>query len=151
MPFCQPLRVAAAKMACLVISGHFPATGISADTHFRPILIWQFDGRPPGLAACRARRLKDSYHRLWTQGTEFLPLDRFQGRLTSRQLKVKIKANNIAGLQLADLLAHPSRNEILKENNLLEKPIAPFARQVIEILQAKYYQRGGKVFGKKML
>jgi len=97
------------------------------------------------------RRLKDSYHRLWTQGTEFVEPDRFQRRLTSRQLKVKIKANNIAGLQLADLLAHPSRNEILKENNLLEKPIAPFARQVIEILQAKYYQRGGKVFGKKML
>jgi len=97
------------------------------------------------------RRLKDSYHRLWTQGTEFVEPDRFQRRLTSRQLKVKIKANNIAGLQLADLLAHPSRNEILKENNLLQRPVAPFAQQVIGILQAKYYQREEKVYGKKML
>ena len=48
---------------------------------------------------------------------------------------MKPKANNISGLQLADIVAHPSRNEILEENGLLERPIAPFARKIIAILQ----------------
>ena len=70
--------------------------------------------------------------------------------LTSWQLKVKQKSNNLAGLQVADLVAHPSRNEILNENGH-PMSIAPFAVKVIAILQGKYDQRGGRVFGKKML
>ena len=70
---------------------------------------------------------------------------------TSKQLKVKQKSNNISGLQLADLIAHPSRNEILAENNLLEKEIAPFGNKIIQILAAKYYQCGERIFGKKLL
>ena len=93
------------------------------------------------------RRLKDSYYRLWRDGTQFIPPERFQKIFTSRQLKVKPKSNNIAGLQLADLIAHPSRNEILIENKLQEKPLAPFAEKVVTILQTKYYQHSGKVFG----
>jgi hypothetical protein len=69
--------------------------------------------------------------------------------LTSKQLKVKPKANNISGLQLADLLAHPSRNEILHEHGLLERNIAPFGKAVIEVLKEKYDQQGSRVFGKK--
>jgi len=50
------------------------------------------------------RKLKDSFHRLWKQGTDPVKPETFQRALSSRQLKVKPKANNIAGLQLADLL-----------------------------------------------
>jgi hypothetical protein len=96
-------------------------------------------------------RLKDSFNRLWEIGTEFVAPARFQSRLTSRQLKVKSKINNISGLQLADLLAYPSRNEILKENGMLARPLAPFSEKAIAILQGKYYQRGGVTYGKKML
>ena len=56
-----------------------------------------------------------------------------------------------AGLQVADILAHPSRNEILSENGLLKTGIAPFASRVIEILQGKYDRQGEKVFGKTFL
>jgi len=52
---------------------------------------------------------------------------------------------------LADLIAHPSRNEILSENKLLDKPLAPFAKKIIKILQSKYYQQDGKIFGKKFI
>ena len=97
------------------------------------------------------RRLKDSFEHLWVKGTEFVSQEQFQQALTSRQLKVKPKANNVAGLQLADLLAHPSRNEILAEQGLLGAGLAPFARKVVEVLAKKYYQREGKVFGKKFL
>ena len=42
-------------------------------------------------------------------------------------------------------------NEILEQNGFLEKEIAPFAKEVIKILQEKYYQRGEKILGKKFL
>ena len=96
-------------------------------------------------------RLKDSFTRLWEQGTEFVAPEQFQKALTSKQLKVKIKANNIAGLQLADLIAHPSRNEILSGQGLLGRPPAPFAARVIEILQGKYDRQEGRIYGKKFL
>jgi uncharacterized protein DUF3800 len=97
------------------------------------------------------RRLKAAYERLWNQGTDFVPPDQFQRALTSRQLKMKTKANNIAGLQLADLIAHPSRNDILHEKGLLAKEISPFAARVIAILQGKYAQGEGKLVEKKFL
>jgi len=96
-------------------------------------------------------RLKAAFLRLWEQGTDYIGPEQFQNALTSRQLKVKQKANNISGLQLADLLAHPSRDEILHEQGLREKAIAPFAQRVIEILRQKYDQREGRIFGKKFL
>jgi len=96
-------------------------------------------------------RLKASFARLWTEGTDYVAANRFQEFLTSKQLKVKTKQNNIAGLQLADLVAHPSRNEILHENGMLEKELPPFGKRVIQVLQAKYYQRNGKMYGKKFL
>ena len=97
------------------------------------------------------KRLKASFLKLWNEGTQYVAPDKFHEVLTSKQLKVKPKANNISGLQLADLIAHPSRNEILNENGLLEKPLAPFATRIISVLQGKYYQQAGKIFGKKFL
>lgn len=97
------------------------------------------------------RRLKESFARLWVQGTEFVEPKQFQRRLTSRELKVKTKANNISGLQLADIVAHPSRNEILAENGLLPREIAPFGQRIIAVLQHKYDRREDRVFGKKLV
>ena len=96
-------------------------------------------------------RLKKSFARLWEQGTEYVEPAQFQERFTSKQLKVKIKANNISGLQVCDLLAHSSRHEILWESQLVERPPAPFAKKVIAILQNKYDRRGERGFGKKLL
>ena len=96
-------------------------------------------------------RLKKSFDNLWKEGTDYINPDRFQSIFTSKRLKVKPKSNNISGLQLADLIAHPSRNEILLENHMLDRPLAPFARRIIEILQEKYYKLGDRVFGKKFI
>ena len=84
------------------------------------------------------------------KGSGYADAAQMSRALTSRQLKVKQKSNNLAGLQLADLVAHPSRNEILNENGYA-MTIAPFATKVIAVLKGKYDQRGGRVFGKKML
>jgi hypothetical protein len=97
------------------------------------------------------RRLKDSFARLWEKGTDFVAPEQFQKVFTSKQLKVKPKANNISGLQLTDLLAHPSRNEILKEQGFMNREFGTFSAKVIEILQKKYDQVDGKIYGKKFL
>ena len=97
------------------------------------------------------RRLKDSFHRLWEQGTDYVAPGQFQRSFTSRQLKVKPKTANVSGLQLADIIAHPSRAEILDEEGFLGRPLAPFAKRIIEILQQKYDRQGGRIFGKKFL
>lgn len=97
------------------------------------------------------RRLKLSFDLLFRKGTHYVNHDRFQASLTSKKLKVKPKVANISGLQLADLLAHPSRNEILNDNNLLLNGPAPFGQEIIKILKFKYYQKEGRCFGKKFL
>jgi hypothetical protein len=96
-------------------------------------------------------RLKASFTRLWENGTDYVDPEQLQTALTSKQLKVKTKANNIAGLQLADLIAHPSRNEILKEHGFIDKELAPFAMEVIRVLQKKYDQQPGRIYGKKFI
>ncbi len=97
------------------------------------------------------RKLKDSFSGLWKSGTEYLSPERFHEVFTSKQLKVKPKANNISGLQLADIIAHPSRTEVLKENGKRSDALAPFAKKIAAILKGKYYQQEGKVFGKKFI
>lgn len=96
-------------------------------------------------------RLKKSFHGIWESGSEYIPAEIFQTNLTSKELKVKPKSANISGLQLADLLAHPSRAEILYENGLLGKELPPFGKQIIEILQKKYDTNKGRIFGKKFI
>lgn len=93
------------------------------------------------------RRLKASFERLWEGGTHYVTATRLQQSTTSKQLKVKPKANNISGLQLADLIAHPSRNEILKSEGFTSGQLAPFAARIIAILQTKYYNKSGIVEG----
>ena len=92
-----------------------------------------------------------NFYDLREKGTDFLGPERFQKSLTSRQLKAKPKYNNISGLQIADLLAHPGRKEILNNHNFLDRPIAPFVSRIVMILSRKYYQGEGKIFGKKFL
>jgi len=68
--------------------------------------------------------------------------------LTSKQLKVKPKILNISGLQIADLIAHPSRRDILIEFNLKKKKREVFGDKIIDILrEKKYYKKFEKIIG----
>ncbi len=97
------------------------------------------------------RALKSEYLRIWNDGTYYLKADEIQTVLTSRQLKVKQKRANIAGFQIADLLAHTSRCEVLREHDRWEKPIRPFAEQLLPVLAEKYDRSGTRNWGKKLL
>ena len=99
------------------------------------------------------RRLKDSFARHVARGTDYVEAGGIQSRLTSTRLKVKPKAINVSGLQLADLLAHPSRNEILYQQKLRTAPLPEFGMRVAEMLESEYRRTGTKVWGcgKKLL
>lgn len=84
------------------------------------------------------RLLKDSYARVYARGVWMTKAESFQQALTSRELKVKRKSANIAGLQLADLLAHPVRQAILLEKKRIAGPLAPFAGQLAVVVEGKY-------------
>ena len=85
-------------------------------------------------------RLKESFLNLWEEGTNYVKAGLFQERLSSKQLKVKPKANNVPGLQLADLIAHPSFKEVYREH---EGDIMGdgFGRQIVQILIKDKYLR----------
>ena len=82
--------------------------------------------------------LKDSYARVYQRGAWMRRAAFFQQALTTQELKLKPKSANIAGLQLADLLAHPIRQAILLEKERIPGPLPPFAKKVNAIAAAKY-------------
>lgn len=96
-------------------------------------------------------RLKREFRSLWEDGTDQVHPNQFQRSLTSRELKMKPKPANITGLQLADLIAHPSRSEILYEQGLLGRELGDFAQQVVDILADKYDIYGERMYVKKFL
>ena len=85
-------------------------------------------------------RLKKSFRKLWENGTEWVSAGIVQSVLTSCELKLKKKDNNIAGLQLADIIAHPSCKYVLEQYGALEgQTRGNFGRRITEILvKAKY-------------
>ncbi len=85
-------------------------------------------------------RLKKSYTRIYENGTQFIEAEKLQKRLTSKELKVKPKMLNIACLQLADLIAHPSRRFMFRKFGINEGKSFSFGDEIIKIIEAKYYK-----------
>lgn len=99
-------------------------------------------------------QLKEAYQRVYESGTQFRDLEFFQNSLTSKEIKIKPKSANIAGLQIADLLAYPCKNELLSEKNRIKKKRDIFGSKVCKTIKGKYnrhifngrIQGYGKVF-----
>ena len=84
-------------------------------------------------------QLKEAYKHIYNNGTLFRPSNFFSNMLTSKEIKLKPKSANIAGLQLSDLLAHPSKQEILIDNKLIiEREELIFRKEICNLLQSKY-------------
>ncbi|MDQ7831443.1 MAG: DUF3800 domain-containing protein [Desulfovibrionaceae bacterium] len=86
------------------------------------------------------RRLKDSFQRLVQQGTEYVSRDVFTATLSSGQLKVKPKQFNISGLQLADIIAHPSYKCTLHRRQKKSLP-DNFGGKIAQLLEKSKYHR----------
>ncbi len=84
------------------------------------------------------RLLKESYARVHSQGVWMNKAEHFQRALTSKELKIKPKSANIAGLQLADLLGHPCRHSILREVGHSNDAPPPFASRLLNSVSSKF-------------
>jgi hypothetical protein len=98
-------------------------------------------------------RLKKSYSRIFENGTQFIDAERLQKRLTSKELKVKPKMLNVSCLQLADLIAHPSRRFMFRKYGIDEGKAFAFGDKIIEVIEKKYYKgrTGIEGYGIKLL
>ena len=94
------------------------------------------------------RRLEKSFARLHDGGTSNIGKNDMQLRITSKKLKLKPKAANVAGLQIADMIANPSAAYV---RSLYGAGAAPdrFGGQIIRILVDQKYRRSwqGKIEG----
>lgn len=94
------------------------------------------------------KRLKASFERAYAEGSTYTDASIFETCLTSRQLKVKPKGNNIAGLQLADIIAHPSYRLMLTLKDL-HPLLDNFGTKIGSILEESKYLRNysGRIEG----
>ncbi len=93
------------------------------------------------------KRLKKSYQRIFNEGTNYIRPENLHQIFSSCQLKVKPKALNISGLQIADLLAYPARKYMFKFYKIIDDHRITFNEQIIEILKQKFFNRGNKTEG----
>lgn len=92
--------------------------------------------------------LQNAYIRTWRSGTYYAPRGLIQARLPAKNLKFRDKKANVAGLQLADLIAHPSALYVRQQKGH-NVNLGPFALKVIDILKRKKYDRSifNKIWG----
>jgi len=94
-------------------------------------------------------QLKQAYQRVYQSGTLMFGHAHHQQALTSKDIKIQPKKANIAGLQLADMLAYPVKQACLIEESLIADPGDVFGKRVIEVVDGKFNSnyRTGEVCG----
>ncbi len=94
------------------------------------------------------KELKKAFISVYEGGTYFIKPHFFQERLTSREIKIKLKSSDISGLQVADLMAHPCKEEILYENGRSARRMSVYGRRICQCIKDKYDKKpNGQVDG----
>lgn len=98
-------------------------------------------------------KMKREYSRLYEYGTYYVSSNNFQQRLTSKNIKVKTKQSNVAGLQLADLLCHPLKYRLLAHYNKNDRPLGSYATRICNILikEGKLFNSLNRVGQRKVI
>lgn len=92
--------------------------------------------------------LKAEYAHTYSRGTRFHEASKFKACLTSREIKIKKKEANVAGLQLADLVAFGATRDVLtRTKRLKDAKFKHLDSSIINILQEKYYRSGQQING----
>jgi hypothetical protein len=98
------------------------------------------------------RALAHEYRCRYEQGTYYYDAPFFQRALTTAELKLKDKRSNIMGLQVADLLAHPCKQQFLRELNKIEEQPDEFGVKLYDSIKYKFntqiYKGTVKGYGK---
>ena len=88
------------------------------------------------------RELKEDFRRFMIEGPNTPDVQEALRSVTSNQIKLNLKTDNITGLQLADLLAYPSQRGILLDNDcLLANSPSHATRRFIEAIRPNSNQR----------
>jgi len=83
-------------------------------------------------------QLKQEYREFYNNGTSFCTTASIKNALTSREIKLQRKAANIAGLQLADIFAHPVKQMMLIEKAYMDDPGDNFGKQIYNKAESKF-------------
>ena len=92
-------------------------------------------------------RLKKSFRKILDEGTSYIKSELLNEQLSSKELKIKPKIANVSGLQIADLIAYPSRQYAFEKYNIHKKEKVTFNNEIIEIIKEKYYNKNGTIDG----
>lgn len=84
--------------------------------------------------------LKSHFQHLYQSGTKFVESGRMASRLSSRELKIKLKTENVTGLQLAEFLVRPCYYAALARKRKEALP-ANFGGQIETIVEESKYDR----------
>lgn len=98
------------------------------------------DIMPEGRDTKSNNNLQEAFSEVMQNGTKYISADRMNYRIRARKLKFRTKQHNIAGLQLCDLLAHPSHIHV-REKMGHNVSLGPFATKVVKILMEQKYDR----------
>ncbi|MDP2061117.1 MAG: DUF3800 domain-containing protein, partial [Flavobacteriaceae bacterium] len=92
-------------------------------------------------------RLKESFRKIYEHGTDWVNASNLQNTITSKELKIKPKLANIAGLQVADLVAYPLYRYAMKYYKLKDDGRVTFNEQLMEVLKPKILKDENKLDG----
>ena len=92
--------------------------------------------------------LQNAFLRVRERGSDFVASDRIRSALPAKSLKFREKRDNVTGLQICDLVAHPSHIYVRTLQNH-EVELGPFAQKIIPILREEKYDRSyvGRISG----
>ena len=98
------------------------------------------DIMPEARGKVQDKALQKELDRCRSDGTRYVQRDEIVQRIPSSNLKFRTKKHNIAGLQLCDLLAHPSHYTI-RQNLQHQVQMGAFCEKISEILVRQKYDR----------
>ena len=88
------------------------------------------------------RGLKEDFRQFMMEGANLPDVPGYRQAVSSSQIKLNLKTDNITGLQLADLVAYPSKRGVLLNNGFsLDNPPSPATLRFIEAVQPKSNHR----------
>ena len=87
------------------------------------------------------RLLQEAYRGVYKNGTSYLKAPVAQKTLVSSELEIRNKNENIGGLQLADMLAHPANRDVLVAYGRLECLGSPFTETIAKAIKSKYNKK----------
>ena len=90
----------------------------------------------------REDRFTKEAYRLIYEGKGYIGLKNAEKFYSSKEIKLRKKKENIAGLQFVDLISHPARRYILSYNNLADDiKHTSFEQKIAEILVKEKFRR----------